>query len=105
MGKIKKGDHVLDIGCGAGVESILAANMTGETGKVVGVDIVPEMLARADEIKPGDEKTPVVFRKRTIPNIEDVVEKAYTLGCEKRQRSVKPYGASLLLAINGLRSI
>ena len=47
LGKIHTGDQVLDIGCGAGVEAILAAMMTGETGKVVGVDIVPEMLERA----------------------------------------------------------
>lgn len=48
LGKINTGDQVLDIGCGAGVEAILAAMMTGETGNVVGVDIVPEMLVRAE---------------------------------------------------------
>jgi arsenite methyltransferase len=45
---IRKGDAVLDIGCGAGVDTILAAMMTGPEGKAVGVDIVPEMLQRAE---------------------------------------------------------
>jgi arsenite methyltransferase len=48
LGKINPGEQILDIGCGAGVETILAAIMTGETGCAVGVDIVPEMLERAE---------------------------------------------------------
>ena len=48
LGAIRKGDAVLDIGCGAGVDTILAAMMTGAEGKSVGVDIVPEMLQRAE---------------------------------------------------------
>lgn len=47
LGAIRSGDAVLDIGCGSGVDTILAAVMTGPEGKVVGVDIVPEMLQRA----------------------------------------------------------
>ncbi len=48
LGSIRKGDAVLDIGCGAGVDTILAAMMSGPEGKAVGVDIVPEMLQRAE---------------------------------------------------------
>ncbi len=48
LGAIRKGDAVLDIGCGAGVDTIIAAMMTGAEGKAVGVDIVPEMLQRAE---------------------------------------------------------
>ncbi|MFZ3048812.1 MAG: methyltransferase domain-containing protein [Desulfatirhabdiaceae bacterium] len=47
LGPINKGDIVLDIGCGAGVDTILAAMMTYPTGKAVGIDIVPEMVQRA----------------------------------------------------------
>ncbi len=47
LGPINKGESVLDIGCGAGVDSIVAGMMVGPTGKVVGIDIVPEMLERA----------------------------------------------------------
>jgi arsenite methyltransferase len=47
LGPINKGDGVLDIGCGAGVDTLIAAMLTGPTGKAVGIDIVPEMLQRA----------------------------------------------------------
>jgi arsenite methyltransferase len=47
LGHIHEGDAVLDIGCGAGVDTLVAALMTGYKGKVVGVDLVPNMLERA----------------------------------------------------------
>ncbi len=48
LGPVKKGESVLDIGCGAGVDTLLAAMMAGRSGKAVGVDFVPEMLERAE---------------------------------------------------------
>ncbi len=48
LGKINTGERVLDMGCGAGVDTILAAMMVGPDGSAVGVDIVPEMIARAE---------------------------------------------------------
>ncbi len=47
LGPINRGDVILDIGCGAGVDTIISAMMAGPTGKAVGIDIVPEMLQRA----------------------------------------------------------
>jgi SAM-dependent methyltransferase len=47
LGPINKGDVILDIGCGAGVDTMFAAMMAGPTGRAVGIDIVPEMLQRA----------------------------------------------------------
>ncbi len=49
LGPIHPGDIVLDIGCGAGVDTIFAAWMAGPSGKVTGIDLVPEMLERAKE--------------------------------------------------------
>jgi arsenite methyltransferase len=48
LGKIGAGERILDVGCGAGVDTILAAMMAAPNGSAVGVDIVPEMLARAE---------------------------------------------------------
>lgn len=48
LGPINSGEHVLDIGCGAGVDTILAAMMVGPEGLVIGVDIVTEMIEKAE---------------------------------------------------------
>jgi len=48
-GPIREDEAVLDIGCGAGVEAIIAAKLTGPSGTVTGIDLVPEMLTRASE--------------------------------------------------------
>ena len=44
---IKEGDTVLDLGSGAGNDCFVARAQTGEKGKVIGVDLVPDMLQRA----------------------------------------------------------
>jgi arsenite methyltransferase len=49
LGPIREGEAVLDIGSGAGVDAILAGMMVGTEGKVAGIEVVPEMLARAKE--------------------------------------------------------
>jgi ubiquinone/menaquinone biosynthesis C-methylase UbiE len=45
---ITAGDAVLDVGCGPGTDTIPLAGLVGPTGRVVGVDFDPEMLAEAD---------------------------------------------------------
>jgi len=47
MEEIKAGERVVDVGCGAGIDSLIAARMVGATGKVIGVDMTPAMLAKA----------------------------------------------------------
>jgi len=47
MGPLEEGERVVDIGCGAGFDSFIAAEMVGPTGSVVGIDMTPEMLRRA----------------------------------------------------------
>ena len=44
--RIEPGDTVLDLGCGSGIDSILAARRTGPTGRVLALDFLPEMLER-----------------------------------------------------------
>lgn len=43
---IRPGERVLDIGCGGGIDTVLAAQRTGPTGRVVALDFLPEMLER-----------------------------------------------------------
>jgi ubiquinone/menaquinone biosynthesis C-methylase UbiE len=47
LGRIYEGESVLDIGCGCGVDTLIAAIMVGPEGKAVGIDLIPEMLSRA----------------------------------------------------------
>lgn len=41
------GDHVLDLGCGAGLDSLIAADRVGPTGRVTGIEFSAAMMARA----------------------------------------------------------
>jgi arsenite methyltransferase len=47
LGALAPGEHVLDVGSGAGTDSLVAAQMVGSQGRVVGIDMTPEMLAKA----------------------------------------------------------
>jgi len=47
MGEPQPGQTILDLGCGAGFDSLLAARRVGASGKVIGVDMTPEMIAKA----------------------------------------------------------
>jgi len=69
LASLKEGETVLDLGSGAGFDSFLAAQKVGETGRVIGVDMTPEMLekARANTGKGGYEN--VEFRLGEIENI------------------------------------
>jgi len=46
---LQPGEVVVDLGCGAGIDVILAAHKIGPGGKVVGVDIAPQMIERAKQ--------------------------------------------------------
>ena len=47
LGALRSGEQVVDVGCGAGLDSLIAATMVGPGGQVIGVDMTPAMLAKA----------------------------------------------------------
>ena len=47
LGKLKRGERVVDVGSGAGFDSLIAAQQVGPTGYVTGVDMTPTMLDKA----------------------------------------------------------
>ena len=69
LGKISQGEQILDIGCGAGIDTILAALSVGPKGSVVGVDIVPEMIARAESNLQMVDLNNVNFQKTSGENL------------------------------------
>src|ERR1700742_4524408 len=44
LGRLAPGELVLDLGCGAGTDLLIAAQMVGPAGQVIGVDMTPAML-------------------------------------------------------------
>ena len=49
LGRIEPGQVVLDLGCGAGTDLLIAAQMVGPEGRAIGIDMTPTMLERARE--------------------------------------------------------
>ncbi|MDP1051372.1 methyltransferase domain-containing protein, partial [Klebsiella quasipneumoniae] len=66
---LKEGDVVLDLGSGAGMDCFLAAKKVGEKGKVIGVDMTPEMVGKAREIAKKHGYQNVEFLLGEIENL------------------------------------
>jgi arsenite methyltransferase len=69
LASLKKGEAVLDLGSGAGFDCFLVANKVGKKGKVIGVDMTPEMLEKARENARRGEYKNVEFRLGEIENL------------------------------------
>ena len=69
LASLEEGETVLDLGSGAGFDCFLAANKVGEKGKVIGVDMTPEMLDKAREHAKSGNYSNVEFRLGEIENI------------------------------------
>ena len=66
---VKEGDTVVDLGSGAGIDCFLAAQKVGETGRVIGVDMTPEMLTKARANAESGGYTNVEFREGVIEDL------------------------------------
>jgi arsenite methyltransferase len=66
---IKKGDTVIDLGAGAGNDVFVARSLTGETGHVIGIDMTPEMIDRANINKEKLGFKNVEFKHGDIENL------------------------------------
>ena len=63
IGALRAGERVVDVGCGAGIDSFIAATMVGPDGQVIGVDMTPAMLERAQSSAAEAGVTTVEFRQ------------------------------------------
>ena len=63
LGSIQPGETVLDVGCGSGLDALIAAQLVGPTGCVIGFDMVPEMIQKArTNVEAQGAKQVLVFR-------------------------------------------
>lgn len=69
LASLKEGETVLDLGSGAGFDCFLAANRVGKKGKIIGVDMTPEMIEKARENARRGNYTNVEFRLGEIENL------------------------------------
>ena len=69
LGELKPGEYVVDCGSGSGTDSLIAAQMVGENGRVIGVDMTPEMILKAknNALKAG--MTNVEFREGYLESL------------------------------------
>ncbi|OBQ56811.1 hypothetical protein SP90_01690 [Halodesulfovibrio spirochaetisodalis] len=95
LSPIESGENVLDLGCGAGVDSILAAKLVEPLGSVVGVDLSEEMIERALRNKELAEASNVTFQ--TVDDTE--------LPFEDGQFDVVTTNAMLNLVVDKVRMI
>lgn len=69
LASLREGETVLDLGSGAGFDCFLAARQVGKKGKVIGVDMTPEMLDKARGNAQKGDFTNVEFRLGEIENL------------------------------------
>ena len=69
LAELQPGDTVLDLGSGGGIDCFMAARQVGPSGRVLGVDMTPAMIAKANRNKEKVELDNVEFRLGQIENL------------------------------------
>lgn len=69
LASLKEGERVLDLGSGGGFDCFLAAKKVGKSGRVIGIDMTPEMLDKARANAKKGKYTNVEFRLGEIENL------------------------------------
>jgi len=69
LAALKPGDTVLDLGSGAGLDCLLAAQKVGPQGRVIGVDMTPEMIERARDNAKRINATNIEFRQGYLEDL------------------------------------
>lgn len=70
LASLREGEEVLDLGSGSGMDVFFAALQVGSTGRVVGVDMTPEQLAKAERLRLGGGFEQVSFTEGHIEDLD-----------------------------------
>ena len=74
---IRPGETILDLGCGGGIDTVIAARGTGAKGRVIALDFLPEMLERTEKAAAEaglDNVEPLEGEMEAIPLPDDSVD-------------------------------
>ena len=66
---LQPGEHVVDLGCGAGIDSFIAANQVGDMGAVVGIDMTKAMLEQAGQARDEMGLSQLQFREGYLEDL------------------------------------
>jgi len=69
IGKLEPGARVVDLGCGAGIDSFIAARHVGPSGAVVGIDMTQEMLDKAEAARVATGVEQLEFRQGYLEQV------------------------------------
>jgi ubiquinone/menaquinone biosynthesis C-methylase UbiE len=69
LADLKPGESVIDLGSGAGIDCFIAARRVGPNGRVIGIDMTPQMLAKARTLARASDGAPVEFRLGEIEHL------------------------------------
>lgn len=67
--QLRPGEIVVDLGCGAGIDVLLAADEVGPTGRVIGIELLPEMLRRAQACAAEADAVNVEFHEAEMESL------------------------------------
>jgi arsenite methyltransferase len=97
--RLAPGERVLDVGCGGGLDALVAASAVQPGGEVVGVDITPEMIERANEasaLAPWARVRFLVADAESLPLEDASFDVALSNGC----LNLSPHKLELLVEIH-----
>jgi arsenite methyltransferase len=69
LARLKEGETVLDLGSGSGMDTFFASRKVGPTGKVIGVDMTDEQLAKANRLRERNQFANVAYLKGYIEHV------------------------------------
>ena len=69
VGEVAAGEKIVDLGSGAGIDSLIAGKLVGPTGQVIGIDMTPEMLAKAHQAATESWMSHVEFREGLVESL------------------------------------
>ena len=69
LAKLQKGESVVDLGSGSGMDAFYAANEVGSTGEIIGIDMTDAQLKKSSDLRDITDLNQVIFRKSYIEDL------------------------------------